>query len=74
MRIDMVTLFPEMFLGPFGDSITKRAIESGILDQLGCVELVIVCGIAVAHRKAVLFFIDHHIITDGSDGFAHLFE
>ena len=32
MRIDMVTLFPEMFLGPFGDSITKRAIESGILD------------------------------------------
>ncbi len=32
MRIDMVTLFPEMFLGPFGDSIIKRAIESGILD------------------------------------------
>lgn len=32
MRIDMVTLFPEMFAGPFGDSITKRAVENGILD------------------------------------------
>lgn len=32
MRIDMVTLFPEMFSGPFGDSITKRAVENGILD------------------------------------------
>ena len=32
MRIDMVTLFPEMFTGPFGDSITKRAVENGILD------------------------------------------
>ena len=32
MRIDMITLFPEMFAGPFGDSITKRAVEQGILD------------------------------------------
>lgn len=32
MRIDMVTLFPAMFAGPFGDSITKRAIDKGILD------------------------------------------
>ncbi len=32
MRIDMITIFPEMFSGPFGDSITKRAIDSGILD------------------------------------------
>ena len=32
MRIDMVTLFPEMFSGPFGESITKRAIDNGILD------------------------------------------
>lgn len=32
MRIDMITLFPEMFAGPFGDSIIKRAIEKGILD------------------------------------------
>lgn len=32
MRIDMVTLFPEMFAGPFGDSITKRAVGNGILD------------------------------------------
>ncbi len=31
MRIDMVTLFPEMFAGPFGDSILKRAIDNGIL-------------------------------------------
>ena len=32
MRIDIVTLFPEMFAGPFGDSILKRAIDHGILD------------------------------------------
>ncbi|MBI2257475.1 MAG: tRNA (guanosine(37)-N1)-methyltransferase TrmD [Flavobacteriia bacterium] len=27
MRIDILTLFPEMFLGPFSASIVKRAIE-----------------------------------------------
>lgn len=27
MRIDILTLFPEMFNGPFGESIVKRAIE-----------------------------------------------
>ena len=32
MRIDMVTIFPEMFSSPFGDSITKRAVDNGILD------------------------------------------
>ena len=32
MRIDMISLFPEMFAGPFGDSITKRAVDRGILD------------------------------------------
>lgn len=32
MRIDMATIFPEMFAGPFGDSITKRAVDNGILD------------------------------------------
>lgn len=32
MRIDMVTLFPEMFTGVFGGSILKRAIEAGILE------------------------------------------
>ncbi len=32
MRIDIVTLFPEMFSGPFGASITKRAQDGGILD------------------------------------------
>ena len=32
MRIDILSLFPAMFAGPFGDSITKRAIENGILD------------------------------------------
>ena len=32
MRIDIITLFPEMFAGPFGDSITKRATDNGILD------------------------------------------
>ena len=27
MRIDILTLFPNMFVGPFGESITKRAID-----------------------------------------------
>ena len=32
MRIDVLSLFPAMFAGPFGDSITKRAIAKGILN------------------------------------------
>ncbi|RUA26812.1 MAG: tRNA (guanosine(37)-N1)-methyltransferase TrmD [Bacteroidetes bacterium] len=32
MRIDIITLFPEMFEGPFGHSIVKRAIDKGIVE------------------------------------------
>jgi tRNA (guanine37-N1)-methyltransferase len=32
MRIDIISLFPEMFGGPFGGSIIKRAVDKGILD------------------------------------------
>ena len=32
MKIDVVTLFPGMFLGPLDESIIKRARESGLLD------------------------------------------
>jgi tRNA (guanine37-N1)-methyltransferase len=32
VRIDILTLFPGMFRGPFDESIVKRAIESGILE------------------------------------------
>lgn len=32
MRIDIISLFPEMFDGPFGGSIIKRAVDKGILD------------------------------------------
>ncbi len=32
MLIDVITLFPEMFAGPFGDSIVKRAIDNKILE------------------------------------------
>ena len=31
MRIDIVSLFPQMFTGPFNESIIKRAIERGIV-------------------------------------------
>jgi len=31
MRIDILTLFPGMFHGPFDESIVKRAVESGLL-------------------------------------------
>jgi len=32
MRIDIITLFPSMFRGPFGESIIKRARKKGILE------------------------------------------
>ena len=32
MRIDILTLFPAMFAGPFSESIIKRATEKGILE------------------------------------------
>ena len=32
MRVDILTLFPDMFAGPFGASMIKRAVDSGILD------------------------------------------
>lgn len=32
MRIDIITLFPEMFSGPFDYSITKRAIDKTLVD------------------------------------------
>lgn len=32
LRIDVVTLFPETFLGPFDASILRRARDSGLLD------------------------------------------
>ncbi len=32
MRIDIITLFPEMFDGPFGHSIVKRAIDKDIVE------------------------------------------
>jgi len=32
MRIDIITLFPQMFEGPFGHSIVKRAIDKGIVE------------------------------------------
>jgi tRNA (guanine37-N1)-methyltransferase len=31
MRIDILTLFPKMFDGPFGESIVKRAIDRGLI-------------------------------------------
>ncbi|MDR2928561.1 MAG: tRNA (guanosine(37)-N1)-methyltransferase TrmD [Cytophagaceae bacterium] len=32
MRIDILTLFPDMFTGPFNESIIKRAREQGIVE------------------------------------------
>jgi len=31
MRIDILTLFPNMFSGPFDESIIKRAIDNNIV-------------------------------------------
>lgn len=32
MRIDILTLFPEMFTGPFTESIVKRAVAKGLIE------------------------------------------
>jgi len=32
MRIDILTLFPEMFTGPFTESIVKRAVAKGLVE------------------------------------------
>ena len=32
MKFDILTLFPGMFDGPFGESIIRRAVESGLID------------------------------------------
>jgi len=32
MRIDILTLFPEMFAGPFSESILKRAADRGLIE------------------------------------------
>ena len=32
MRIDIITIFPEMFEGPFTGSIIKRAVQKGIVE------------------------------------------
>ncbi len=32
MRIDVLTLFPEMFSGYLGQSLVKRAVDAGVLD------------------------------------------
>ena len=32
MRIDIITIFPEIFESPFGYSIIKRAIDKGIVE------------------------------------------
>ena len=32
MRIDIITIFPEMFEGPFSHSIIKRAVDKGLVE------------------------------------------
>ena len=38
MQIDIITLFPDIFFGPFSESIIGRAISSGIV-KINCVNL-----------------------------------
>ncbi|MCX7781322.1 MAG: tRNA (guanosine(37)-N1)-methyltransferase TrmD [Negativicutes bacterium] len=51
MRIDIISLFPEMFAGPFNHSILKRAQDAGIL------------VIAVTNPRDFTFD-KHHIVDD----------
>lgn len=32
MKIDVITLFPDMFAGPFGESMVSRAVDEGLAD------------------------------------------
>ena len=32
MKFDILTLFPGMFAGPFGESIIRRAVERQLID------------------------------------------
>lgn len=32
MRIDIISLFPQMFQGPFSESLIKRAVEKGLVE------------------------------------------
>ena len=32
MKVDIITLFPEIFFGPFSESIIHRAIENEIVE------------------------------------------
>lgn len=50
MKIDILTLFPEMFNGPFSESILKRAQEKGIVE---------ICIINIRD-----FALDKHKVTD----------
>ena len=34
MRVDVITIFPDLFPGPLGESITGRAMDSGLLELL----------------------------------------
>ena len=42
MRIDIITILPELLRSPFEASIMKRAIEKGLVDQLMIIRLVVV--------------------------------
>ncbi|MDR3563836.1 MAG: tRNA (guanosine(37)-N1)-methyltransferase TrmD [Negativicutes bacterium] len=52
MRVDIISLFPEMFAGPLGHSIIKRACDSGLL------------SVDVTNPRD--FTIDKHRIVDDS--------
>ncbi|HEX8965385.1 MAG TPA: tRNA (guanosine(37)-N1)-methyltransferase TrmD [Patescibacteria group bacterium] len=49
MKISILTLFPEMFAGPFSESIVKRAIEKQQVD----IELVQIRNFGIGNHKMV---------------------
>ena len=42
LEVDVLTIFPHMFPGPLGDSITGRALEAGLV-RLDAVDIRDVC-------------------------------
>ena len=50
MRFDILTIFPKMFDGPFGESIVKRAVERGL--------------VTIAIHNIRDYALDRHHVTD----------
>ena len=55
MRIDIITLFPEMFKGPFDESILRRAQEKSLIDIILGGTISLFQNLKQAHLREEIF-------------------